>query len=105
MPKCVTLLATVCQVGEDLDRSFEETVAVTARGASPSLTCPFYVCLSCLPSAHGNCGDHRRLSNGRNRSEILTAASEGDSDRGKYYDVRVWLAGDKYAWTLPVFVD
>ena len=28
-----------------------------------------------------------------------------DSERGKYYYVRVWVTGDKYAWTSPVFVD
>jgi hypothetical protein len=28
-----------------------------------------------------------------------------DTQRGKYYYVRVWLEGDKYAWTSPVFVD
>jgi len=28
-----------------------------------------------------------------------------DTDRGQYYYVRVWLEGDKYAWTSPVFVD
>jgi hypothetical protein len=28
-----------------------------------------------------------------------------DADRGKYYYVRVWLEGEKYAWTSPVFVD
>ena len=27
-----------------------------------------------------------------------------DSEHGKYYYVRVWLEGDKYAWTSPVFV-
>jgi hypothetical protein len=28
-----------------------------------------------------------------------------DAERGKYYYVRVWVEGDKYAWTSPVFVD
>jgi hypothetical protein len=28
-----------------------------------------------------------------------------DTEKGKYYYVRVWLAGGKYAWSSPVWID
>jgi hypothetical protein len=45
-------------------------------------------------------GTGPRFSLGANDGTRFT-----DSDRSKYYYVRVWLAGDKYAWTSPVFLD